>query len=350
MHRLNNSIERADGILKNVADDIEFFISSLNDKASQGIPVGPAASIVMSESVLVDIDEFISNKGIEHTRYVDDFRIFSDSKAELEKMLEVFTLYLHESHRLTLASDKTLIQSTEEYVESVLHNQYEMEKVEIFETLEILNPYSGEVEYEEIMISDKPDLENHLRQITDQIFKRETLDLGLARALIRKAKSNKMDVVSETIFENFELFSPVINDVVLYFKTMSDGVWEKNYKKRFISLLENPAMGQSLTRYWMEWYFSTNSVLLKSVKIKKFIASSEFVENQALAAVTSKNVSWVRENKQKVFYVGERGKRAILNSTRILPSDERISWLKNIDKSTVEELDHWLIKWVLDTA
>lgn len=78
LHRLNNAIERADPTLKNIANDIEGFISSINDKASQGVPVGPAASIIMSEAVLVDIDEYISNFGVEHTRYVDDIRIFSD--------------------------------------------------------------------------------------------------------------------------------------------------------------------------------------------------------------------------------------------------------------------------------
>ncbi|MXD67853.1 reverse transcriptase, partial [Escherichia coli] len=49
LHRLNNAIELADPCLKILADDTERFIFSLNDKASQGVPVGPAASIIMSE-------------------------------------------------------------------------------------------------------------------------------------------------------------------------------------------------------------------------------------------------------------------------------------------------------------
>ena len=350
LHRLNNAIERADPNLKNIADDIERFISSINDKASQGVPVGPAASIIMSEAVLVDIDEYIANFGVEHTRYVDDIRIFSDSREELEKVLEKLTLYLHENHRLTLASDKTYVEETEKYVEGVLHNQYEMEKVEIFETLEIFNPYSGEVEYEEVVVEEKPDLEDHLHHIADQLLKRDAIDLGLARALIRKAKTNRIEFVAEIIFENFNFFSPVINDVVLYFKALSRGKWVKNNRDKFISTLSSSAMAQSLVRYWMEWFFSGDETLLKNPKIKIFITKSEYIENQAYAALTSKNVSWVRDNKNKVFYVGEKGKRAILRATKVLPKDERDNWLRNIEKNTPEELDRWLIKWAIDTA
>src|SRR5579862_917888 len=47
LHRLNNAIEHADAGLKSWADDIEKLITVINGKVSQGVPVGPAASIVM---------------------------------------------------------------------------------------------------------------------------------------------------------------------------------------------------------------------------------------------------------------------------------------------------------------
>ncbi|MFQ1055552.1 RNA-directed DNA polymerase [Gilliamella apicola] len=352
LHRLNNAIERADSNLKNIANDTEQFISSLNDKASQGVPVGPAASIIMSEAVLIDIDEYIANLGVKHTRYVDDIRIFSNSKEELESVLEKLSLYLHENHRLTLASNKTLIQKTEKYVESVLHNQYELEKVEIFETLEIFNPYSGEVKYEQKPVqATRDDLEEHLRHIAKQLLKRDVIDLGLARALIRKAKTNHIEFVTDIIFSKFDFFSPVINDVVLYFRALSNNDdWVNKNRSNFVSLISAGALGKSIVRYWIEWFFSGNEKLLQIPEVRRFLSQSSYIENQALGAITSKNVSWVRDNKNRVFYVGEKGKRAILRSTKILPKDERDNWLRNIEKNTPEELDRWLIKWVMDTA
>lgn len=351
LHRLNNALERANPRQKIIADDIETFVTSLNDKASQGIPVGPAASIIMSEAVLIDIDEFISNQGVEHTRYVDDIRIFSESKEELEKVLEVLTLYLHKIHRLTLSSDKTVLQTTKEYTESVLHSQYEMEKVEIFEDLKNINPYDDGFDDDDTNNdSQEKKVEDYLNDIVEQIFKRDYLDLGLARALIRKAKRTKTENIADTIFAHFDFFSPVINDVILYFKALSDGRWEDIHQDKFFKLCDSPVIQQDLVRFWLEWYFASNKFFMSQPKIKKFLMQSSFVENKALAAITSGNVSWVRDNKSDVFSVGERGKRAILHSTKILPKDEKIHWLKNIEKNTPEELDKWLIKWLLDQA
>lgn len=349
LHRLNNAIERSDHTLKNVADDTERFISSLNDKASKGVPVGPAASIIMSEAVMIDIDEYIANFGVKHTRYVDDIRIFSNSELELEKILEKLTLYLHENHRLTLASEKTFIQETKVYAESVLHNQYEMEKIEIFKTLEIFNPYSG-ITYEEVIVEEEVNLEEHLKYISEQLLKRDFIDLGLARALIRKAKVNHVEFVFDIIVENFDFFSPVINDTILYFQSLTNENWVTRNKRKLISLISSSCMRQSMVRYWLEWYFSGIELLIQIPEVKRFIYNGESIENQAYAALTSKNVAWVRDNKNKVFYVGEKGKRAILRSTKVLPKDERDNWLRNIEKNTPEELDRWIIKWVIGTS
>ena len=350
LHRLNNAIELADPCLKILADDTERFIFSLNDKASQGVPVGPAASIIMSEAVLIDIDQYISNCGVKHTRYVDDIRIFSDSKDELEKILEKITLYLHETHRLTLASEKTFIQETGVYAESVLHNQYEIEKVEIFKTLEVFNPYSGVVKYERVRVEEKPDLEEHLRYISEQLLKREVVDLGLARVLIRKAKINRIEFVSNIIFDNFDFFSPVINDVILYFQTILSKEWISLNSDRLLSITHSTSMQQNMVRYWTEWFFASNEFLLQVPEIRRFVFQSDSVEIQALAALTSKNVAWVRDSKKQVYYVCEKGKRAILRSTKILPKDERDNWLKNIEQNAPEELDRWIVKWIIETA
>jgi hypothetical protein len=122
LHRLNNAIESADVKLKPFADDIEHFLSTLNSKSSQGVPVGPAASIVMAEAVLIDVDRFIKDQGVIHTRYVDDIRIFSNSQRELSRILESLTLYLYENHRLTVSTEKTIIMDAKKFVKMHLHN------------------------------------------------------------------------------------------------------------------------------------------------------------------------------------------------------------------------------------
>jgi len=43
-----------------------------------------------------------------------------------------------------------------------------------------------------------------------------------------------------------------------------------------------------MVRYWLEWYFSASKILLQMAEIKTFINKSNFIENQAFAAMTSK--------------------------------------------------------------
>lgn len=181
-------------------------------------------------------------------------------------------------------------------------------------------------------------------------MKREVVDLGLARVLIRKAKINRIEFVSNIIFDNFDFFSPVINDVILYFQTILSKEWISLNSDRLLSITHSTSMQQNMVRYWTEWFFASNEFLLQVPEIRRFVFQSDSVEIQALAALTSKNVAWVRDSKKQVYYVGEKGKRAILRSTKILPKDERDNWLKNIEQNAPEELDRWIVKWIIETA
>lgn len=347
LHRLNNAIEYADSGLKPVGDDVEGFSSKLNGKASQGVPVGPAASIIMAEAVMMDIDEFLINKGVSHTRYVDDFRIFSDTKEQLISVLEDLTLYLYENHRLTLSGDKTKIIETEKYINEILHNHYELERVEIFHTLEIFNPYSGESEEVEVPIEDEEEIAGEqISLLAEKVLERKVLDLGLSRALIRKAKTYKVPDLAEVVFENFEFFIPVINDVCLYLNAVTDEDFVAEWKDDLISLSESSLMERDLTRLWFEWYISNSKKLLSTPQLKKFIFSGPNIVSQSQAAIISKNLAWVRDKKADLYTVGAWERRAILRATQILPSDEREHWLKLTETTSPIMIDRWVAKWV----
>jgi hypothetical protein len=79
VHRVEGAVEKLDPALKTTASALHEFLLALNDRVSIGIPVGPAASIILAEAVLNDLDEYLrDHQGrCPYTRYVDDFRIFS---------------------------------------------------------------------------------------------------------------------------------------------------------------------------------------------------------------------------------------------------------------------------------
>lgn len=351
LHRLNNAIESADAKMKPVADDIETFLSTLNSKSSQGVPVGPAASIVMAEAVLIDVDIFLRDQGIVHTRYVDDFRVFSDSPRDLYKVLERLTLYLYENHRLTLSAEKTHVMGAAAYVQELLHSTYADEKIQLLETLDIYNPYADEFEEPEFDVVDEDEQQKaQLQEAIEKVINYEHLDLGLARSVIRTARRNGIPAIAKHLLLNFDFFVPAVNDVAVYLHEVTDPDLAVELRPIIEGLVGSPALDSQLVRFWMEWYVAQYPEFMQSQAIHQFVFGGANVENQALAAITTKNVAWVRNHKAGVYNLGGWSRRAVLNAARVLPSDERTHWLKLFIGNSPVVLDRWVAKWVLETA
>lgn len=351
LHRLNNAVELSNSSLKPLADDIENFLATLNNKASQGVPVGPAASIVMAEAVLIDVDSFIKDQGVHHTRYVDDFRIFSNSVRELYSILEKLTLYLYENHRLTVSSEKTFVMNAKEFVQNHLHNNYAEERIQLLETLEVFNPYTNEVEEIEVEVEDEDALRQaQLVAAVEKVITYEHLDLGLARGVIRAARRHSIPDLAPHILVNFDFFAPAVNDAALYLHEVTDDYLAEELTSEIEAIISSPSIDSQICRFWIEWYIAQHAALLKSEKLHSFVFGGPNIENQALAAITTKNVAWVRNHKANVYNLGGWARRAVLNSSRVLPSDERTHWLKMFINNSPVLLDRWVARWVQQTA
>lgn len=315
------------------------------------MPVGPAASIVMAEAVLIDVDIFLRDQGVSHTRYVDDIRIFSNSPRTLYQVLERLTLYLYENHRLTLASDKTHLMEAKEFVQNHLHSTYAEEKIELLETLEVFNPYTNEMEEIEILVEDEQELQRaQLTAAIDKVINYEHLDLGVARSVIRTARRHKNNSIAKHLLENFAFFAPAINDVALYLHEVTDEVLSADLLPAIELLIDSPALDSQLVRFWMEWYLAQHAGYMNVAKLQQYVFNGPNIENQALAAITTKNVAWVRNHKAAVYNLGGWSRRAVLNASRVLPSDERTHWLKLFINNSPVVLDRWVAKWVLETT
>ncbi|MCC8688347.1 RNA-directed DNA polymerase [Xanthomonas campestris] len=347
LHRLQNAIEASDVAHKSLASDIEDFLLALNNKASQGVPVGPAASIVMAEAVLIDIDAFISQCGVPHTRYVDDIRIFSNSEAKLAETLEKLTLYLYENHRLTLATDKTKLMPSDEFIDSHLHNPYLDDKDELMEELDNIGPYGGDDEGEDL---DDEDIGGTLAGALYKILEFDYIDLGLARSIIRTARRNKIPDIIQNLLENFSYFAPVTPDLFLYLEEVIDSSTIPIIKIGLEEVCDLQEANCALVRLWLEHFIASHSSLLASHKLKGFVMTGPNTENKARAAITLGDIAWVRTHKAQIYNVGARARRAIINASRVLPSDERNPWLNLVAQNAALPLERWLAGWIKATA
>lgn len=349
LHRLQNAIEAADAAHKSLASDIEDFLLALNNKASQGVPVGPAASILMAEAVMIDVDSFISQCGVSHTRYVDDIRMFSNSEAKLAEAIERLTLYLYENHRLTLATDKTKLMSTDEFVENHLHNPYLDDKDELMEELDNISPYGGEDGDEDEDLGGE-DVGGTLAGALGKLLEFDYIDLGLARSIIRTARRNKVPNLIPALLEDFAYFTPVSPDLFLYLEEVMDPATAPMIKAGLEAICDLQESNCALVRLWLEHFISSHDSLLASQKLKGFVMFGPNMENKARAAITMGDIAWVRTHKAQIYNVGARARRSIINAARVLPSDERNPWLTLVAQNSALPLERWLATWVKATA
>lgn len=159
-----------------------------------------------------------------------------------------------------------------------------------------------------------------------------------------------MPEIAEHILSNFDFFAPVINDVALYLHEVTDDCFARDFVYAIEKAITCSTIDSQICRFWMEWYIAQNATLLKSPKLHAFVFNGANIENQAIAAITTKNVAWVRNHKATVYNLGGRARRAVLHSSRILPSDERVHWLKLFINNSPVLLDRWVAQWVQKTA
>lgn len=118
----------------------EMLLFWAGDRRSFGLPVGCDASRILSEAVLLNVHKRLQASGFTFVRYVDDYRLFADTRAEAFKAVEVIT---------TLLSDEGLsLNSRKTDIFQILHpeevNQFtnrfaggEHEKIDLEEKIEV---------------------------------------------------------------------------------------------------------------------------------------------------------------------------------------------------------------------
>lgn len=104
--------------MKDIAGELTAFLIKINSGITQGLPTGPFVTSILADILMTDVDEFIKNKNFEVIRYMDDIRVYSDNKEELQSFKEELQSYLEKEHKLCLSPTKTRIFKNSEFHES----------------------------------------------------------------------------------------------------------------------------------------------------------------------------------------------------------------------------------------
>jgi hypothetical protein len=89
-------------------NQLDFHTRNLKYGETNGLLIGPHASNIISEIILVSIDETLSNKGFKYIRNIDDYTCFVDSYEEAENFFLTLSEELKQ-YELSLNSKKSKI-------------------------------------------------------------------------------------------------------------------------------------------------------------------------------------------------------------------------------------------------
>ena len=187
--------------------------------------MGPAASIVLAEVVLSDIDRKILSHTSSFVRWVDDFRIFFRAIDEARVFLHEFTKYLYEVHRLVLSGEKTRLLRVSVFTSPCfamtkhLKRQAKTEEVALEEYLEELYKRVGPYTSPEDVFDD-----DEYAELQKQL---------------KNAARYRIRAILKTTFEHLELLLPIVREVSIYARA----VLRDCHKKSVSIFLQNRYSG-----------------------------------------------------------------------------------------------------------
>lgn len=360
LHRLQSAIELCDSSLTDISSAVEEFMLNLNERVSIGIPVGPAPSIILAETALLDVDQWIYQRGFEYVRYVDDFRIFSNSELELETLLQDLVGYLYKNHRLTLSSEKTSILPSEVLIERYLDSPEVRERSIIhaniaqsiasqtslaFRTAYAENPPS----WNKLSSEERSQL---LNSLMDGILGQDSLNLGLARHLLRRAKHARLRAILPPLLDNIEFFSPVFRDVCLYLDhVMNESAIYTNLD-RFERIITKPSIvtKSSFCVMWLRWLVTRHQAYSKSKIVHDFVVGdSTPLRFQADYARLFSQESWVKEHRSSWQQFGTLDRWSLLLTASVLGVRERTVWMNQVLRSE-DPIDRAIARYILSSG
>ncbi|MBX7258031.1 MAG: RNA-directed DNA polymerase [Candidatus Hydrogenedentes bacterium] len=362
-HRLQNivgTVAKSQRVREVARVLVRKLINNLMGRNSYGIPVGPYASRVLAEAILIDVDASLLNQRSDFVRWVDDYNIFCKSEYEAQSILFSLGEWLFVNHGLTLQSSKTRILTIGEYRDRVLttHDAQLTSRDAVIRQLR-----DFQVDYEESDDDEGPDesmvqealemLQGHdLKGLLEASLSDTTLvDYEAVTYALNKlpripgAPSPLKREVLDLVIDNVMLLYPVAEHVAKYVLSF-DSLTPKEQKSIAKKLLKSlNSMRNPVPPYcamWMLSVFAHDQIWNHASDIASLYtkAKSEVIKCYAALAIHASGTrSEALAIKDDYASASPLLKLAILFASRRLGRDERHHWkLANGVSGIIERL------------
>jgi len=224
LHRLENTLLAIHDIDIQSVKLLNEMLLYWSNRDSYGIPVGSNASRILAEASLINVDKYLLDKGINFSRYVDDFRLFANSASQAHSWLSILVERLNQEG-LFLNTSKTSIVSASEIKQSrsveISQNQNTDVEMEKNELPLIIRGYSGLIptKFRKLSNREKTNLSN-INIVED---KERKIDIDLVdpknllkyiRTLVAQEEWKELATTS-TVLRRFPQFTPYYLDCII---------------------------------------------------------------------------------------------------------------------------------------
>ena len=355
-HRVGGSLETC-GISSPRARSVEKFLSRFTAKQSRGLPVGASGSHLLAEACLTDIDTFLKQAGVPFVRYVDDFRVFSDSRAQLTGLLQRLTRLLYANHGLALQTGKTEIENTDDFILTRLNDPAHAFNEQLDDRLtdlaDHLSELSEEMGYGAVALDDIPDHQvakeaaELLVASFKQVLEQPRARLGPLKSLLREARAWRSVDLLPLVLDELHLLIPIMGDVCRYIQTVCPDDHDTVTERLMAAVEKSDYVSCDYVAMWVLDLFAKRPELVAFQTALNFARQYEGglgLRPQALLAQAHQEPYWVRSQKVDVASLRPWDRRAVIYAASALPQSERIAWLSMVGNLLPDPIDGALAK------
>ncbi len=360
LHRIENALAKVAGSNLAIAKAAARFVKEWNHSVSYGIPVGPAASRLIAECTLCDIDELLVAEKADFIRFSDDFRFFVEDEQSALAILSKLAESLHESQGLTLNEAKTRLVPSDEFKTRFKRGEEDEEDEELVAGFEDLAVKLGISEYElpafeDLEEEDQERVEalNVMNMLERRLHAGGGVDLGMVRFLLRRMADLGLPDENDIVLGALDTLRPLFGEAIQALQAqhgLDDGD-RHALGDRLLELLEQPA--RASLDYYAAWVFRTFSEdpgwnhrdrLVRLVpKYGRGMGATELIG----ALSTQGADAWFRKERRRFSSMDPWERRAFLSGVACLGKDERDAFYRSVKKA-IDPLEKAIIQWVND--
>lgn len=362
--RLN--IHRIESILSSnpkIDESIVYLINELllywANRDSYGLPVGSNASRILAEAALIEVDNYLTSKGIDFCRFVDDYRIFAKDAFEAHSNLALLTLKLSKEG-IFLNTQKTNIKDISDFgKKSSSWNMNNIQDDIVLKESEdeqpnlpkIIRGYSGLIPSKFRKLSNA-EIENlkdkNLDELIDyaekSILLEEKIIIATIRAIIAQKEYSRLSQLP-SILKKFPQFIPYFIDAVIKCEGIEMEVLVKiqNDFEEWMTNIDVPEYIQVyLVRLYSTPLFENKKILLNSFRNLKR-NSGDYIGRALLESLDGKlSRGELLEIRDYYYRADKWEERQILKMiNRSLPKGEKRAFFKYIK---IHEDDYFIKK------